>query len=316
MRPPHGRNGRRYRTVFISDVHLGCHHAHAAELLRFLNSCQPEKLYIVGDFIDGWKLRKSLKWKQIYNDVLARCHELARQGTRIYYTPGNHDAFMRTFAWNFDFMQVRDEFLFRALDGRRFLVTHGDLFDKVEQSARWVSAIASVGYGALLTANRLASRLMGTAERGTYSFSAGIKRTVKQFVRYISDFENALVRHARRIGCDGVICGHIHTPVMTQHDGIDYFNTGDWVENCTALVEYESGEFALLYYFEDLHFLESTPRPQNRESSRDQSCESDLESVHQERELVGASSYPSTGYEGMSTFDDDYVSDPDRFLTD
>jgi UDP-2,3-diacylglucosamine pyrophosphatase LpxH len=242
---------RRIRSLFVSDVHLGCRHAHTTEFLEFLHRQHPDRLYIVGDFVDWWKLRKSHAWQQVFNDILARLYELSERGTRIYYTPGNHDAFLRLYSWNFSFIHVADEFVIKLADGRRFLVTHGDKFDRVECAARWVSVLASFGYDALLSANRLWSWLRGQRRSGNVAFSAGVKRTVKQFVRYISDFEQRLADHARAQDCAGVICGHIHTPANADIFGIQYCNTGDWVENCTAFVEYDSGVLELIRYYDE-----------------------------------------------------------------
>lgn len=256
MRHVQGRRRQRIRTLFVSDLHLGCRHAHAEPFLEFLQQHTPEQIFLVGDIIDGWKLRRSLAWQPVFNEILAHLYELAESGVTICYTPGNHDAFLRRFPWNFGFIQVADEFVFAALDGRRFLVTHGDKFDRVECAAGWVSQIAAIGYDTLLSANRCVSRLRQIRPGSEYSLGAVVKRRVKQFVRYISDFEGRLVEHARRQGCDGVICGHIHTPAQTEIDGMAYCNTGDWVENCTALVEYETGELALIRHFDD------TPAPE------------------------------------------------------
>lgn len=245
------RTRRHVRSLFVSDIHLGCRHAHVDEFLKFLDQYHPERIFIVGDFIDWWKLQKSHAWQQVFNDILCRLYELSEQGVRIYYTPGNHDAFLRLFSWNFSFVKVQDEFVIKLADGRKFLVTHGDKFDRVECAARWVSVVASYGYDALLSANRLLSCLRRQSAGDTYSFSNSVKRTVKQFVRYISDFEHRLADHARSKGCDGVICGHIHTPTSAEIFGIDYCNTGDWVENCTAFVEYDTGVLELIRYFDE-----------------------------------------------------------------
>jgi UDP-2,3-diacylglucosamine pyrophosphatase LpxH len=249
MRTSPGRV-RDVRSLFVSDLHLGCRHAHAAEFLDFLSLWRPERLFLVGDVIDGWKLRRSLAWQQIYNDILARLFELADRGTEIIYTPGNHDAFLRQFAWNFPFIRMVDEEVIELEDGRTFLVTHGDRFDVVECTAGWVSVAASVGYDALLSANRWCSWYRRQPRAGTYAFSGRVKRHVKQLVRYISDFEHRLAAHARERGCDGVICGHIHTPLVSEIEGVTYVNTGDWVENCTAVVETMTGELELVHYFE------------------------------------------------------------------
>lgn len=260
-----GWSRRRVRTMFVSDVHLGCRHAHVREFLDFLRRHQPDQLYIVGDFIDGWKLRRSLAWQPLFNEVLGRLYELYEEGTSLFYTPGNHDAFLRKFAWNFGFAKVADEFVYQAGDGRRFLVTHGDKFDRVECGARWMSYAASFGYDALLSANWLASRWRGEPKAGRYTFSAGVKRRVKQLVRYISDFETRLTDHSRQMGCDGVICGHIHTPALAQLGAQTYVNTGDWVENCTAFVEYDDGGFQLLRYFDTIRCWDTSDEAFPRE---------------------------------------------------
>lgn len=247
----HQGRGRCVRSMFVSDVHLGCRHAHTREFLDFVCRHRPARLYIVGDFIDWWKLRRSLAWQQEFNDILARLYELSEQGTQIFYTPGNHDAFLRQFSWNFSFVKVQDEFVVRLGNGQRFLVTHGDKFDWVETSAGWLSVVASLGYDLLLAANAWVSACRGTSRRGKLSLSGKVKTTVKQFVCYISSFEQRLAAHARAAGCDGVVCGHIHSPADRTIFGIRYCNTGDWVENCTAFVEYESGVLELVHYFDD-----------------------------------------------------------------
>lgn len=260
-----GKSRRHIRTMFVSDVHLGCRHAHVREFLDFLKQHQPDQLYIVGDFIDGWKLRRSLAWQSVFNDVLSRLYELYESGTSLYYTPGNHDAFLRRFPWNFGFVRIADEFLYQAGDGRRFLVIHGDKFDRIECGMRWMSWAASIGYDLLLSANRLASQLQKRAPASQYTFSGAVKRRIKQFVRYISDFEQRLANHARQRGCDGVICGHIHAPTITEIAGQTYINTGDWVENCTAFVEYDDGGFELIRYFDETRCRESLDEAFHRE---------------------------------------------------
>lgn len=249
----------------MSDVHLGCRHAHVQEFLEFLQRHRPDQLYIVGDFIDGWKLRRSLAWQPVFNDILSRLYELYEDGTSLFYTPGNHDAFLRQFTWNFGFIRVADEFIYQAGDGRRFLVTHGDKFDRVECGAAWMSLAASIGYDALLSVNSLVNRWRGGAKSREYSFSAGIKRKVKQLVRYISDFERRLADHSRERGCDGVICGHIHTPAVSHLGGQAYINTGDWVENCTAFVEYDDGGLELIHYFDERRCLDASVEPNSWE---------------------------------------------------
>lgn len=246
---------RAVRSVFVSDVHLGTKHARADLLGDFLGRHSPEQLYLVGDFVDGWKLRRRWRWCDESSAVVDRIVELARSGTDVYYTPGNHDDFLRRpgclqqLLRHFDFLRVRDEFVHETADGRRFLVVHGDHFDRFETGAQWVSRIAAVGYGALLTTNRVISRAV--TRRQHHGFSRLVKTSVKSVVRFLSDYESRLLERAGELACDGVICGHVHTPTISTSDGRVYCNTGDWVEHCTALVEYTDGELELVYWDEN-----------------------------------------------------------------
>ena len=238
------------RTVFVSDIHLGCRHSQATAFLKFLNSIEPRQLYLVGDFIDGWKLRRQWRWNSVYSKILLRLCEMAHGGTRIYFTPGNHDDFLREpvirEVVSMGVVKIRDEFIHHTADGRRFMVLHGDRFDSIETGARWVSVLATIAYDSLLAANALVSRMRGTKVRHQYSLGATVKRSVKQIVKFISEFESRLIAHAEENGCAGVICGHIHTPTMMARDGMMYLNSGDWVENCTAIIEEESGHLELV----------------------------------------------------------------------
>ncbi len=236
------------RSLFLSDVHLGCKHSQAPQLLEFLKRRRPRYLYVVGDFFDGWKLRRRWRWHPAYDALLKQLLELRRGGTRLYYAPGNHDAFLRPFLNHLTalkIVEVRDQFIHARADGARFLVTHGDQFDKVEQSSQWLSVLASIAYDALLSVNRFVNRLRGKG-RDPYAFSSGVKRSVKLLVSHISHFEDQLVRQARELSCRGVICGHIHTPRIVELGGVTYCNTGDWVENCSALLEYDDGALELV----------------------------------------------------------------------
>ncbi len=245
---------RTIRTLFVSDVHLGTRHARADLLADFLSQHQPEQLYLVGDFIDGWKLQRRWRWDLACGAVIDRIVAMGASCTDVYYTPGNHDDFLRTEAYlhralrHFDFLRVRDEFVHELADGRRFLVVHGDQFDKFETEAQWVSRMAAVGYDALLSTNRLVSRTL--TGRQHYGFSAFVKGSVKSVVRFLSEFETRLMERAEELECDGAVCGHVHTPTISQHDGLTYCNTGDWVEHCSALVEYGDGTLELVHWNE------------------------------------------------------------------
>lgn len=243
--PPRPERRGVVRTLFISDIHLGCRHSQAGPLLELLERFEPEQVYIVGDFIDGWKLRNRWRWLPVYDDVIRRLMELKRQGTQLFYTPGNHDNFLRGFLANFGVVDIQDQFVHTAADGRRYVVMHGDQFDKVEQEKQWLSLVASYAYDVLLTANWLGNRLRGK-KHDPYAFCAGVKARVKRLVTHVSDFEDQLLQSAEESDCDGVICGHIHVPRIEEIGKVAYLNTGDWVENCSALVEFSDGSFDLI----------------------------------------------------------------------
>ncbi len=244
--------GRQIRTIFVSDVHLGCMHSRADEFLEFLKSHEPQSLYLVGDLIDGWKLRKKWRWPQSYNAIFDRVEELSDNGTEIFYTPGNHDKFLRDFGKSFGFVTLSDEFVHITADGRRFLIIHGDQFDKFETGAQWLSVLGSFAYDVLLTANTLFNRLLKRNDQTKFALSSAVKSRVKQLMRFISDYEQKLASHARQKLCEGIICGHIHAPNILDIDGINYCNTGDWVEHCSALIEYSDGEMEIVYFDQEI----------------------------------------------------------------
>jgi UDP-2,3-diacylglucosamine pyrophosphatase LpxH len=239
------------RTLFVSDVHLGFRYAQPERFLNFLLRFRPEQLFILGDFLDGWKLRSAWRWEPVYARIFARLLQLARQGTDLYYTPGNHDAFLRCAEMRNIVesagvrLRMQDEFVFLARDGRRFIVTHGDKFDVIECRYQWLSAATSVAYEPLLSINWWIHRLLRRHGQSPYAMCATVKDKVKAFVRFLSHFEHELFQHARSKDCDGVICGHIHKPGVVVSGEMTYFNTGDWVENCTALVEDHDGSIRL-----------------------------------------------------------------------
>src|SRR5262245_45549558 len=235
----------RLRSVFLSDLHLGSRYTQAEPLIAFLDSIEPEYLYLVGDIVDGWRLKRRWHWRPTFSRVLSRLLELGQSGTQVRLTPGNHDAFLREFRHDFGFLEIADSFLHQAADGRNFLVLHGDRFDDVELRAQWLSLVGSFAYDALLWLNCQANRLRRLLRQPAWQFSALIKQQVKQAVTFVSRFEERLAQQAREVECDGVICGHIHTPAMATRSGMAYFNTGDWVEHRTALVEFEEGRMEL-----------------------------------------------------------------------
>jgi len=246
---PHGdaEPVRRYRTVFLSDIHLGTRGCQAEILLDFIRAMECETLYLVGDIIDGWKLKSGWHWPQAHNDVVQKILRMARKGTKVVYIPGNHDDRVRDFCGvHFGGVIVARDAIFETAAGKRYLVTHGDEFDGVINHAKWLAFLGDWAYRALLSLNttwNLIRRRMGF---GYWSLSAFVKVKVKNALQFIENFEAAVADEARRRGVDGVICGHIHKAEMRMIDGIEYINDGDWVESCTALVELADGRLELI----------------------------------------------------------------------
>ena len=239
----------RFRTIWISDLHLGSSSCQAALLLDFLRYTESEQLYLVGDIVDGWQLRRRWFWPQAHNDVVQKVLRKARKGTAVTYIPGNHDAFGRHFSLiNFGGIEVRDEALHLTADGRRLLVVHGDLFDGVIQHAKWLAFVGDHLYLFTLELNRWFNALRARLGFPYWSLSQFLKHKVKNAVRYITDFEIALAQEARRRGVDGVVCGHIHKAEIRSIGGVLYCNDGDWVESLTALVEDDAGKLSILHW--------------------------------------------------------------------
>lgn len=237
----------RFRSIFISDVHLGTPGCQAAALLSFLRHTDSRHLYLVGDIIDGWQLKRRWYWHQSHNDVVQKVLRKARKGARVTYVAGNHDEAMRHFVGvAFGGIDIRDEAVHVTADGRRLLVTHGDLFDAVVQRARWLALVGDALYMLSLKANRWLNHARARLGLPYWSLSQFLKHRVKNAVSYITSFEHALADEARRRGFDGVVCGHIHKAEIRDIGGIRYCNDGDWVESLTALVELETGELRIV----------------------------------------------------------------------
>jgi UDP-2,3-diacylglucosamine pyrophosphatase LpxH len=237
----------RVRTVFISDIHLGTPGCQAHALLDFLRSVECDTLYLVGDIIDGWQLRRNWFWPQAHNDVVQKLLRKARKGTRVIFIPGNHDEFARRYVeHNFGGVDVAEDWLHTTADGRRLWVTHGDLFDGVIQCAKWLAYVGDSLYEFTLRLNRHFNSLRARLGLPYWSLSKYLKLKVKRAVSYVSDFEEALAREARKRGVDGVVCGHIHHAELRDIDGVLYANDGDWVESLTALVEHPDGRLEIL----------------------------------------------------------------------
>jgi len=243
----HGTTPRRFRTLFISDVHLGSKATKAAFLIDFLRHNEAETIFLVGDIVDGWRLRRSWHWPQAHNDVVQKLLRQARKGTRIVYIAGNHDEFLRQFqGTHFGGIVVADRAVHVTVDGRRFLVVHGDQFDSIVHNVRWLAYLGDRTYDLAILVNRLIARLRRLAGLPYWSFSSWAKVKVKRAVSFISRFQEIVAAEARRSEVDGIICGHIHHAAIERIGGIDYVNTGDWVESCTAVGERADGTLEIL----------------------------------------------------------------------
>ncbi|MEX6506487.1 UDP-2,3-diacylglucosamine diphosphatase [Jiella sp. M17.18] len=242
---------RHFRTLFLSDVHLGSRAAQAEMLVDFLRYHDAEKIYLVGDIVDGWRLKRSWHWPQAHNDVIQKLLRKARKGAKIIYVPGNHDEFLRDFPGeHFGGVEVKLSDTHMTADGRRFLVIHGDEFDVVVRNARIIAYLGDWAYDAAIAINIVFNTIRRRLGFPYWSFSAWAKLKVKNAVNFIGAFETALADEAEKQSCDGVICGHIHHAQLTRHAGVEYVNTGDWVESCTAIAERHDGSFELIRWSE------------------------------------------------------------------
>jgi UDP-2,3-diacylglucosamine pyrophosphatase LpxH len=238
-----------YRTLFLSDIHLGTRGCQADLLLDFLKYNEADTIYLVGDIIDGWRLKSGWYWPQTHNDVVQKLLRQVRKGTKMYYVPGNHDDFARDFIGIvFGGVEVVDHAFHQTGDGKRLLIVHGDQFDIVVKHARWLAFLGDWAYEFALWANLYFNKVRRYLGFPYWSLSAWAKLKVKNAVSFIGAFEEALTEAARRHQADGVVCGHIHHAAIRDMDGIMYVNTGDFVESCTAIGEYADGRLEILYW--------------------------------------------------------------------
>lgn len=251
---------RHVRSIWISDVHLGFPGCSAEFLLEFIRDMRCENLYLVGDIIDFWSLKKKRYWPQAHNNVVRSILGKAKHDTNVIYVPGNHDEAMRAYdGLTLGNVKIRDQIVHEMADGRRFLIMHGDQFDSAVMHSKFIGLIGSSLYELLLKANRIVNwgrRMLG---RDYWSLAAFLKHKVKNAVKYIDNFERAVAHEAKRQNVDGLICGHIHRPELTDLDGVTYMNCGDWVESCTALVEHHDGTLELLKLSGEPQILKSMP---------------------------------------------------------
>jgi len=253
--------GQRFRTIFISDIHLGTPGCQALALMDFLRTHPSDTLYLVGDIIDGWQLRRRWYWPQAHNDVVQKLLRRVRKGCRVIYVPGNHDEFARDFiGHHFGGIEVVQEAVHVTADGRSLWIIHGDYFDAVVQCAKWLAYLGDNLYEFTLRMNRHLNSLRGRLGLPYWSLSAYLKQKVKTALNYVTDFEEAVANEAKKRGHDGVLCGHIHRAEMRMINGVLYCNDGDWVESRTALVEHYDGRLEILHW-EPSHEVQRTSQP-------------------------------------------------------
>ena len=244
---------QRFRSIWISDTHLGTAGCQASRLLDFLRRTDSEYLYLVGDIVDGWQLRRRWYWHQTHNDVVQKILRKARKGTEVVYIPGNHDEAVRHFVdVAFGGIAIRREAIHHTAKGLRLLVVHGDFFDGVVQYAKWLAHLGDMLYTLSLRLNHTVNALRARMGLPYWSLAQFLKHKVKNAVSYITAFEEALAAEARRRGFDGVVCGHIHNAQIRRIGDVLYCNDGDWVESLTALVETEEGELRIVHWHDIL----------------------------------------------------------------
>ncbi len=272
MTPP---TPKQYRAIWLSDIHLGTRGCKADFLLDFLKSHESQYLYLVGDIIDGWRLRKSWYWPQSHNDVVQKILRKVRKGTQVFYVPGNHDEALRDYVdMQFGGISLVAEAEHITADGRRLLIIHGDQFDGVVQYAKWLAVLGDWAYTVMLNVNHVFNFFRRKMGYSYWSLSAYLKHKVKNAVSFISAYEQTLATEARRRGFNGVVCGHIHKAEIRKVDDIIYCNDGDWVESCTALIEDWDGRLFIIQWTDTQHIslFESRPQEHSHENSDSIGC--------------------------------------------
>jgi UDP-2,3-diacylglucosamine pyrophosphatase LpxH len=243
----------RVRSIFLSDIHLGTRACQAERLLDFLRLHEAEHVYLLGDIIDFWALGRGIYWPPLHNTFVQKMLKRARHEVKVVFVPGNHDEALREYAGsNFGDIQVVREAVHNAADGRRYLLLHGDEFDQITRYHRWVALLGDIGYGLLLRLNVLPSWMRRKLHlRGYWSLADYAKRKLKGALAFVYGFEESVANHARMMGFDGVVCGHIHSAAIKHIEGITYINCGDWVDSCTAIVEHDDGRMELVHWREN-----------------------------------------------------------------
>jgi UDP-2,3-diacylglucosamine pyrophosphatase LpxH len=238
----------RIRALFLSDVHLGSRACQAERLLSFLKRYDCRTIFLLGDIVDFWALKRVVYWPESHNTVVQKLLRLARHGVEIFYIPGNHDEALKSyFESAFGNVKLKKDYVHIAADGKRYALLHGDQYDQVTTCARWLSVLGDASYNLLVDLNRSLSWARRKLKLGGHwSLADYAKRNIQGAASFISGFEVAVARHGKSLAVDGVICGHIHTPIIKQLDGVLYLNCGDWVDSCSAIVEHLDGTMELV----------------------------------------------------------------------
>ena len=242
---------KHYRTIWISDVHLGTKGCQAEALLDFIKEHECDKLYLVGDIIDIWALKRGIHWPQSHNDVVQKLLRKARKGTEVIYVPGNHDEFLIDYFGDFGNITLVENDIHTTVDGRKILIMHGHEMDSIIRNAGWLAHIGDMGYKMLMNLNSIVNWWRRKLGKDYWSLSAYIKNEVKNVVNFISNFEESILRYAEDAEVQGVLCGHIHHPTIRPMGEITYYNTGDWVESCSAIAEDYEGKLHLLRHHQN-----------------------------------------------------------------
>jgi len=244
-------NTQQVRAIFLSDIHLGTRACQAENLLDFMKHYSSEYVFLLGDIVDLWSMsRGGVSWSAAQNTFVQKMLRRARHGEQVFFIPGNHDEALREYVGtSFGDVMVAHEYIHTAADGRKYLLLHGDEFDQVTMHYKWVAILGDMAYNLLVRLNIYLSWLRRTFKiRGYWSLAGYAKRKIKTAVNFIFNFEDAVIRHARELGVDGAICGHIHWPAIKEVDGLTYLNCGDWVDSCTAIVEHLDGRMELIHW--------------------------------------------------------------------
>lgn len=271
---------RTYRSIFISDVHLGTKDCKAEQLNNFLkhNSC--DTLYLIGDIIDAWKIQQNkLRWKQSHTNVIRRVLGHAKRGTKVIYVAGNHDEFLRPmipYKVSFGLVEIYNQIEHVGADGRHYLVSHGDLFDGITRLAPWLSFLGDRAYDLILNLNNKFNWIRRKLGFGYWSLSKYLKYRVKKAVDFIFQFEQNLAAYCKKRGYDGVICGHIHHAEIKEINGVIYMNDGDWVESCTALVEHWDGRWEIITWIKEKDDVAIDNPSSSRKRSKGHSGQSNI----------------------------------------